>query len=65
MHAWQKCFELRDGQPTGRWQWACESRDGTYLFPGVWMSADAIAVPPELRRSANSEMYPSPLVERM
>lgn len=45
---WQKSFELRDGRPTGRWQWVCDADDGEYYFPEFWLDADAIAVPPAL-----------------
>lgn len=48
---WQRLFELRDGRPTGRWQWVIDLNEGSYLFPGFWLDPGAFAVPPELERS--------------
>lgn len=47
MNEWQKCFELRDGRPTGRWQWVNEAGEGDYYFPGHWLGPEVTAVPPE------------------
>lgn len=45
--AWIRTFELSDnGVPTGRWQWVCDSREGTFRYPNEWLDADAIAPPP-------------------
>jgi hypothetical protein len=52
---WRQTFELSDGRPTGRWQWAIDTRDGEYRFPGYWLQPSAIAVPPDMAPPFESE----------
>jgi hypothetical protein len=48
MISWRKCFELQDGQPTGRWQWVTEGAERAYYYPGLWLSPESFAPPPPI-----------------
>lgn len=46
---WQRAYELRDGERTGRWQWLNESGEQDKWHPGTWLEPGTICPPPEGR----------------